>query len=440
MTETRTLPIDEAYCKDWTLRDALRELIQNALDTNAVMHITAYGDFHVIQDEGTGVSLTDFLLGRTSKTTEDDSIGQFGEGLAIACLVLCRHKRRITIQSRGRRYDAYIAYDAAWESDILTFNITDAETGAPGTKVTVECTSDEMDEARSLFLKLRPKPILQATPNGEVLDSPGDIYINGLWVSRASAIFGYNLKQAKKLVNRDRASVGREPENAAVSNLLGKVSETTLLTKLFYRVCDSGNLARETYIECNVCPAVEDKAAWTAAALIAWGDKACLHDSANWDANLTASDAGWRILDLPWSMEYTLKRFGVLPTSVEVADKLLAVPEEALATTSEEALVEGARKVAQKACRAAGLGLLAPSVIGKLPRLITGLHADGIIYLDLEGLARGEAFVVGTLLHEQVHICSSAKDHTTEFENAAFSAFAHLAVVYYDETAEVLEG
>ena len=114
MAERRVLTIESSYCDNWTIRDAIREIIQNGLDTGTKVSIipcnTDGKEKWEISDRGAGVKLSDFIIGRSSKRGNGSVIGQFGEGLKIGCLVLAREGRQVSILSLGKRYDFSIQW------------------------------------------------------------------------------------------------------------------------------------------------------------------------------------------------------------------------------------------------------------------------------------------------------------------------------------------
>ena len=94
-----TFPIAKSYVADWTVEDAKRELLQNAMDTKN-WHI----DEHTNALISTGtISRRHWLMGVSEKT---DSIGKFGEGLKLAALVLAREGYTLEILSGNVSYKA----------------------------------------------------------------------------------------------------------------------------------------------------------------------------------------------------------------------------------------------------------------------------------------------------------------------------------------------
>lgn len=104
MSECYELSLTPNYVSDWTFNDALRELIQNGIDQET---IRPDNKFSIDYDEGKEVirlvnknaklKISTLLLGKTNKSNDEDTVGQFGEGYKIAALVLNRLGKTFTI-------------------------------------------------------------------------------------------------------------------------------------------------------------------------------------------------------------------------------------------------------------------------------------------------------------------------------------------------------
>jgi len=78
------LPLTKGYVADWRMQHAVRELIQNALDSESPFEWTLDGAQLRITSRHTVLGVETLLLGSTSKAENADAIGNFGEGYKIA--------------------------------------------------------------------------------------------------------------------------------------------------------------------------------------------------------------------------------------------------------------------------------------------------------------------------------------------------------------------
>lgn len=132
MSECYELSLTPNYVSDWTFNDALRELIQNGIDQET---IRPDNKFSIDYDEGKEVirlvnknaklKISTLLLGKTNKSNDEDTVGQFGEGYKIAALVLNRLGKTFTIYNNEKKeiWTSRFKNSAKWGSEILAFYI-----------------------------------------------------------------------------------------------------------------------------------------------------------------------------------------------------------------------------------------------------------------------------------------------------------------------------
>jgi len=87
--------------QEWGDWEAIRDIVQNALD-EAESYQYGYDNQGLwIADRGRGVSVADFLLG-PPKLKPDYARGKFGEGMKIAALALLRNGYSVRVETMGR--------------------------------------------------------------------------------------------------------------------------------------------------------------------------------------------------------------------------------------------------------------------------------------------------------------------------------------------------
>jgi len=86
--------------QDWGEWEAIRDIVQNALD-ECEYYAYGYDDEGLyIRDVGKGIAVADFLLG-PPKLKPDYARGKFGEGMKIAALALLRLGYSIRVETKG---------------------------------------------------------------------------------------------------------------------------------------------------------------------------------------------------------------------------------------------------------------------------------------------------------------------------------------------------
>lgn len=132
---------NDTYLPSWSVREGLRELVQNARDAekqfNAPFSIEWYHgatgrDTLRITNEGCNLDRESLLFGHTTKYGNSEMIGSFGEGLKLAMLVLVREGLKLKIytgndQDRtGEIWIPFIERSDTFNADVLAVAVKDA--------------------------------------------------------------------------------------------------------------------------------------------------------------------------------------------------------------------------------------------------------------------------------------------------------------------------
>lgn len=225
MKQKFELTLTPEYASSWELQDALRELVQNGLDQQ-VQHTDNILDIkHFPEDEALEISNKEsvlskrsLLLGYTSKSNDQDTIGQFGEGYKIALLVLTRLGKKVVIYNYGNKevWTSKLVKSRRFEGEhILQITV---DTDFPWKKkphsnlvIRVEgITQDDYSEleSRTLFLQDMNQDDILETKRGQILLSDkyaGKLYVDGLYVGELDKFtYGYSIKPKYLKIGRDR--------------------------------------------------------------------------------------------------------------------------------------------------------------------------------------------------------------------------------------------
>jgi len=270
------LSLSPNYVSNWTILDAIREFLQNAIDAES--NTITYDEAGTLTISNSGnLSRETILLGSSSKTNDSKTIGQFGEGYKIGLLVLCRNgfKPYINIYSNFRMetWRAFIDHSEKFKSDVLQIEITEHPDRAYGDKVDFIIPNFPKDlyeqvVNNTLILKERYKTIESIkTKFGEILtDSSerGRIYVNGLYVCNGDPKigYGYNIKPEYLKVDRDRRLIqdfnlfwntsqmwAFAPKELAVKNVLANLPDVQYLVQSNSSNLELKTIAEMTYTE-----------------------------------------------------------------------------------------------------------------------------------------------------------------------------------------------
>jgi hypothetical protein len=236
----------EKVLEHWTIPFAIRELIANALDEQALTgtsdpEIFKDGDGHWhVADAGRGVRYEHLTQNENAeKRRHPNVIGQFGMGLKDALAVFDRRGVGAEIRSAhadittGRRPKEGFP-------DVVTLHALVAPPSDPsrvGTDVVLIGVRDEdIDTAKGFFLRYSGEHLLESTEFGEVLAResrrrPARVYVKGLFVAEEpNFLFSYNITKLstplRRALNRERSNVGRTAYSDRVKAILKACTST----------------------------------------------------------------------------------------------------------------------------------------------------------------------------------------------------------------------
>ncbi len=204
--------IGEEYLPDWGIQEALREIFQNFKD---------FGEFTKKVDVSNSVpgslaiTLTNsydpgdsgnFLrIGKSYKRGDPDKIGQHGEGLKMAALVLLRNGCDMTIQHNS------IGYKPVWYDDkhlgrCFGLSVRQFLSGSRHYNFRVYFSIDTEEWEKWEASSVTEEEVLYTCYAGKVIDKkPGDVYVGGFFVSNISGLTrAYDFPPRAVPLDRDR--------------------------------------------------------------------------------------------------------------------------------------------------------------------------------------------------------------------------------------------
>lgn len=228
----------EKVLEDWEIYHAIREIIANALDEQALtgtrdIEIKKDGNRFTIMDYGRGLRYEHLTQNENIEKISNSQlvIGKFGVGLKDALATFDRHNVKVILRSKN----GDITIDKSSKhgfDDIITLHAIISPPSEPhliGTEVVLEgCTQQDIDNAKNLFLKFSGEKSLERTQYGDILEkneTMSKIYINGIRVAEEdNFLFSYNITSLtatmRKALNRERTHVGRTAYTDRVKAIL----------------------------------------------------------------------------------------------------------------------------------------------------------------------------------------------------------------------------
>ena len=209
---TYELAIAPNYVESWGEQEAVRELIQNALD-HGDWSFKISGDNLHICSRGAVLSKSSLLLGYSDK--KEGSIGKFGEGYKLALLVLTRlgYKVKINNYALKEEWVPRLKQSRKFESKILAIDVSKKYFSKVehSLEIVTEDIVPKLDFTKILWMYdnlCAVKALAITTEYGEVLTLPefkGRIYVKGLWVCDIKDLqYGYSFNPEYISLDRDR--------------------------------------------------------------------------------------------------------------------------------------------------------------------------------------------------------------------------------------------
>lgn len=209
--KTYELPLTRAYVRDWTSVEAIRELLQNNIDFGDGKLTAEVGETAItITSPGARLEPRSLLLGHTTKADDDKAIGSFGEGYKIALLVLAREGAEVNIFNDGLKWNAELRHSDTFGEEVLFVDEVESSFGAGAVEFAIFGLQPEvMVKVIENTLQLQSDlGVIHTTSHGDIMiDRPGKLYVNGLFVCDTELVYGYNMKPEHIKLERDRQTV-----------------------------------------------------------------------------------------------------------------------------------------------------------------------------------------------------------------------------------------
>lgn len=285
----RSYMISENYCRDWKPVAAIREVMANAYDSGDEVKLSFSNGVGEVHNTKTFLEKKFLLLGESNSREKTDTIGQWGEGFKIAALVTCREGRSFAIRSGRNLYKYSAEIDPTFNSTkqlTVEINDTDLEDKVPGTKCFFDCSEQEFNEARDLFIVNSPERVIEGSILG---DCPGAIYVSGVKVAEDyETAFGYNFNN-KTMINRDRNIIDKTKITELISKALSETKSTEVIECYLIAAQLQPKLEHTFYFY------PQNKDVWKAVVHQKYGDKICLPYAEHSDK--LAEKLGYRIVN-----------------------------------------------------------------------------------------------------------------------------------------------
>jgi len=198
-------PIKASYVADWTLVEALRELVANGLDAQT-QHSAGFGHTYLgsrktltLRNLGVKLPLDALYFGGSEKADNSTLIGKYGEGLKLAMLVIARTPGvRMRVLNGDETWLPAFEKDTKTGLESLVVHIKKAEEQGSDFVITVTGVEPSVwTKVRDMFIALKPQKTVWKSSTGSILpkSEAGNIFVKGVRCANLPEFeYGYNIE------------------------------------------------------------------------------------------------------------------------------------------------------------------------------------------------------------------------------------------------------
>ena len=446
--------------EDWGEWEAIRDIVQNALD-EAEAYRWGYDSRGLwIADKGRGVAVADFLLG-PPKLKPDWARGKFGEGMKISALALIRKGYPVYVETVGRElWIIFLEQKVNGAAETLAAlwrpNGTKAGTKFHIIGYTGNAFADRfaVNLPRTAIVAEGPSRLTQPYRRFNQLvqtEFGSRIYARDIYMRNINSPYSYNLWGFD--MAPDRHGPKEESQMWADMGRLWSCITRVELLEIFLKMTrhppvieadetynlsmDSWAMGREPVTDKLYADFVEDNASvWREAWRNTFGDDAVIRTDERWDG--TVRHLGYAPISVSYYVRDTIARAittdaDLVKVSQERLRDVQVIPDGRL-SLRQRAHLKLARAIVDEMCRIRKVSGTHAAIIPPASERVrtAGMYGRTTqeIFVASDQLERART-MVDTVIHEIAHHTSGAED----LEEAHSEAMTRIAARVVEETA-----
>lgn len=228
--------ITRDYISHWTVPNAVREYVSNALDGSSPMEYEIGLDFILITSVGVTLPATIFALGYSQNRKDVNAVGTFGEGSLVSMIPLLREGKGIHFVNGSVIWKPAFEYNKDLGLEVLVIN--EEENPSPSNNYSViidNLSASEIKEIKDSCIYFRDDlgEVLEGSTGSILKGIKGKLFVGGIFVTNISQYENsFNFKPAHLPLNRDRTSVEGWNLQMEASKLIKEVLDPFEIAKL----------------------------------------------------------------------------------------------------------------------------------------------------------------------------------------------------------------
>lgn len=218
------LSLSKNYVCNWGLWEAVREILQNAQDSEKdgnKLKITYHeaDETLIITNEGTNLDISSLVLGNGTKLDDETKIGKYGEGYKLALLVLLREGKSVKICQDKEDWYPLFKKSKTFGTEVLAIEREKKEGSTTKTFVSFiigDIKDNEFRRLQKLGLRIGKETGMYIGKTveceyGEILlddKFKGKFYVEGLFIQTDDNFkYGYSFNNDVVDLDRDRKAI-----------------------------------------------------------------------------------------------------------------------------------------------------------------------------------------------------------------------------------------
>jgi hypothetical protein len=214
------------YCSDWGFWEAIREIIQNAVDQETInpenefdINYNELSKELIISNKNSTLDRSSILMGNTSKKNQVETIGSHGEGYKVALLVLSRLGNKVKIKNykKNEIWTPRLIKDKKYDNlSVLKIEVLKyIFKKLPDNNLTwtiSNVSKTDFEKVKNNFLHFDKNIDSYDSSGNKILFNKkykGMVFVKGIFIEKQKEDFhyGYDLSPSKIILDRDRRSV-----------------------------------------------------------------------------------------------------------------------------------------------------------------------------------------------------------------------------------------
>lgn len=421
------------YVGYWTISQGIKEATQNivygAVKSEQKPRIEYVDGVGEMEDGYVGFQKKHLYLGESEQRSDNDGLGNFGEGWKMFLLICARNNIPHKVETVGFSFYGRMS-DTEHDVQVLEI-VVEPNSREVGTLVHVECDEQEFTKGTMGFAFTRGIKKEYCTEMNLIPNEYGNLFVNGVLIQNQETEnplnlhYAYHLKN-REIINRDRSQVDTEKAYEIIKQIWSKETSSEKISE-YVSLAYSGETSEDVQRGADYWSIPhETRSVWLDVIANSHGCKVeqLVLSSRNNDIDVEARYRNYVIVKMPDKWNYMLSLLRIKNASEVVKMKISDMTEIDVKDLSdfERQIFKRAKIDAKNALKLHSIKDLPPIKIVEEIKDMNGVtDANGmydkelkIIYIIRERLT-SQRYASKTIIHECNHWHFGANDNTAYF-------------------------